>query len=59
MSFLRLDFEMAITEHYNEAIAVIHSMFRHIFTGLESKYAKELAVIRGTSSLPNINAAFL
>lgn len=39
---------MAITEHYNEAIAVIHSMFRYIFTGLEAKYAKELAVIRGT-----------
>ena len=39
---------MAITEHYNEAIAVIHSMFRHIFTGLEANYAKELAVIRGT-----------
>jgi aspartyl/asparaginyl-tRNA synthetase len=45
--FTGLDFEMAINEHYNEALAVIHQMFRHIFTGIEIKYAKELAVIRG------------
>ena len=41
---------MAITEHYNEAITVIHSMFRHIFTGIEERYAKELAVIRSTTT---------
>ena len=33
-------------EHYNEAIGVLHRMFRHIFDGLEVRYAKELAVIR-------------
>jgi hypothetical protein len=26
--------------------AVIHELFRHIFTGLEERYAEELAVIR-------------
>ena len=37
---------VCIAEHYNEALAVIHKMFRHIFDGLELRYAKELAVIR-------------
>jgi hypothetical protein len=37
-----------VTEHYNETLGVIHIMFRHIFDGLESRYAKELAVIRYT-----------
>ena len=33
-------------EHYNEAIGVLHRMFKHIFDGLEIRYARELAVIR-------------
>ena len=37
---------MAINEHYMETLEVIHTMFKHIFTGLESRWAKELAVIR-------------
>jgi aspartyl-tRNA synthetase len=37
---------MAIQEHYNEALGVLHRMFRHIFDGLESRFAKELEVIR-------------
>jgi aspartyl/asparaginyl-tRNA synthetase len=41
-----LDLEMAIDDHYMETLEVIHTMFRHIFTGLESRLAKELAVIR-------------
>lgn len=44
--FTGLDFEMAITEHYNEALAVIHQLFVDIFSGLERDFAKELAVIR-------------
>lgn len=54
----RLDFEMAISEHYNEAISVIHGMFRHIFNGLEARYAKELAVVRGKLSVQPIFALF-
>jgi aspartyl-tRNA synthetase len=44
--FTGLDLEMSIFEHYNEALVVLHRTFRHIFDGLEQKYAKELAVIR-------------
>lgn len=44
--FTGLDLEMAIKFHYNEALEVIHRMFRHIFSQLEVQYAKELAVIR-------------
>lgn len=44
--FTGLDLEMAINDHYMETLEVIHSMFRHIFTGLESRLAKELAIIR-------------
>ena len=44
--FTGLDLEMAITEHYDEALDVIHRMFKHIFSGLETRYAKELAVVR-------------
>ena len=35
-----------LTEHYNETLHVVHKMFRHIFDGLEERYARELAVIR-------------
>jgi len=44
--FTGLDLEMAINDHYMETLEVVHNMFRHIFTGLESRLAKELAVIR-------------
>ena len=44
--FTGLDIEMAITEHYNETLEVIHKTFRHIFDGLEARCAKELAVVR-------------
>lgn len=44
--FTGLDLEMAIDDHYMETLEVIHNMFRHIFTGLESRMAKELAIIR-------------
>ena len=44
--FTGLDLEMIISDHYMETLEVIHEMFKHIFTGLESKMSKELAVIR-------------
>jgi aspartyl-tRNA synthetase len=44
--FTGLDLEMAIYEHYNEVLFVVHKLFRHIFEGLETRYAKELAIIR-------------
>jgi len=44
--FTGLDLEMSIIEHYNEALYIIHNMFRTIFDGLESRYSKELQVIR-------------
>lgn len=44
--FTGLDFEMAITEHYDEALLVIHKLFKHIFTGLEKKYSKEIEMVR-------------
>ena len=44
--FTGLDLEMAITDHYMETLEVIHNMFKHIFTGLETRMEKELAVIR-------------
>lgn len=44
--FTGLDLEMAIDEHYMETLEVIHNMFKHIFNGLETRFAKELSVIR-------------
>ena len=44
--FTGLDLEMAIEDHYMETLEVIHNMFKHIFNGLESRWAKELKVIR-------------
>jgi len=37
---------MAINEHYEETLEVIHTLFKHIFTGLETRWAKELAIVR-------------
>lgn len=44
--FTGLDLEMAIKDHYMETLEVIHKCFKHIFTGLESRHAKELEIIR-------------
>lgn len=44
--FTGLDLEMAIKDHYMETLEVIHKCFVHIFTGLETRYAKELSIIR-------------
>lgn len=44
--FTGLDLEMAINEHYDEALLVLHNMFKHIFTGMEERFTKELAIVR-------------
>ena len=44
--FTGLDIEMAINDHYVETLEIVHGMFKHIFNGLEERYAKELKVIR-------------
>ena len=44
--FTGLDMEMAIDDHYMETLEVVHKCFVHIFSGLETRFAKELAVIR-------------
>eukprot|EP00545_Synedropsis_sp_CCMP1620_P000774 CAMPEP_0119014810 /NCGR_PEP_ID=MMETSP1176-20130426/10399_1 /TAXON_ID=265551 /ORGANISM="Synedropsis recta cf, Strain CCMP1620" /LENGTH=551 /DNA_ID=CAMNT_0006968053 /DNA_START=192 /DNA_END=1847 /DNA_ORIENTATION=- len=44
--FTGLDLEMAIDDHYMETLEVIHEMFKHIFNGLETRFSKELEVIR-------------
>lgn len=44
--FTGLDLEMAIDDHYMETLEVIHEMFKHIFNGLETRFSKELAIIR-------------
>mmetsp|Transcript_26189 Transcript_26189/g.93452 ORF Transcript_26189/g.93452 Transcript_26189/m.93452 type:complete len:424 (-) Transcript_26189:17-1288(-) len=44
--FTGLDFEMAVTAHYSEAIDVAHEVFKKIFAGLEEKHSKELGLVR-------------
>mmetsp|Transcript_18410 Transcript_18410/g.39818 ORF Transcript_18410/g.39818 Transcript_18410/m.39818 type:complete len:621 (-) Transcript_18410:55-1917(-) len=44
--FNGLDLEMAINDHYMETLEVVHTMFKHIFENLETRWARELAVIR-------------
>ena len=43
--FTGLDFEMAIYEHYFEVLDVIEALFMHMFDGLASRHAKDLAAI--------------
>ena len=44
--FTGLDLEMAINDHYMETLEVVHKMFKHIFENLETRWARELEVIR-------------
>jgi aspartyl/asparaginyl-tRNA synthetase len=44
--FTGLDMEMAIQSHYSETLQVLHRLFRHIFEGLETRFAKELSIVR-------------
>jgi aspartyl-tRNA synthetase len=45
--FTGLDGEMEIKQHYNEVLDVIGNLFTHIFKGLETRYANELAAVNG------------
>lgn len=44
--FVGLDMEMAIEEHYHEAVDTLSNMFIFIFTELKKRYSKEIATIR-------------
>jgi len=44
--FVGLDLEMEFGQHYNEVIQVMHTMFVHLFAGLEERCGGELAAIR-------------
>jgi len=44
--FIGLDMEMAIFESYHEVLDVLDHLFVYMFKGLETKFAKELNVIR-------------
>lgn len=44
--FVGLDMEMAIDEHYHEAVHMLADMLIFIFTQLKVRYAKEIAQIR-------------
>ncbi|KAL1521219.1 hypothetical protein AB1Y20_022768 [Prymnesium parvum] len=44
--FTGLDLEMSFKLHYNEVIEVVHQMFVHMFDGLETTYAADLAAVR-------------
>jgi aspartyl/asparaginyl-tRNA synthetase len=43
--FMGLDLEMAFQEHYHEVLELLGELFVHIFDGLKTQYAKELAVV--------------
>lgn len=43
--FTGLDMEMVFKEHYFEVLDMLADMLVHIFKGLETKFAKELAVV--------------
>ncbi len=44
--FTGLDLEMTINDHYFETLGVVHDVFKHIFNGLETRWSKELSIIR-------------
>jgi len=44
--FTGLDLEMTINDHYMETLEVVHKCFVHIFSGLETRHARELDIIR-------------
>jgi aspartyl-tRNA synthetase len=43
--FTGMDFEMAFSEHYHEVLDVVGELFVHIFKGLSTKFADEVAVV--------------
>jgi len=45
--FMGLDLEMAFEEHYHEVMETIDGMLKHIFAGLQQRYAHEIDTVRG------------
>jgi len=43
--FVGLDLEMSFNEHYHEVLDVLDGLFNHIFTGLKTRFAKELEIV--------------
>jgi aspartyl-tRNA synthetase len=43
--FIGLDLEMAIEEHYHEAMELLDSLFKFIFSGFKQRYQKEVEVV--------------
>ncbi len=41
-----LDIEMALEEHYHEALKVIDEMFKNLFKGIYERYEREMTVIK-------------
>lgn len=44
--FTGLDMEMVIKEHYFEVLDMLADLLVHIFNGIETRYAKEIEVIK-------------
>ena len=44
--FIGLDLEMAFEEHYHEVMDLIDAMLKHIFIGLKTQFAPEIAAIQ-------------
>lgn len=44
--FVGLDLEMAFKEHYYEVLDIIEGVFLYIFNGFETRFAKELEIIK-------------
>jgi len=44
--FTGLDLEMVFKEHYHEVLDVMDGLFNHIFTGLQTRFAREIAAIK-------------
>lgn len=43
--FIGLDLEMTIEEHYHEVMETLDNLLKSIFTGLQTKYKKEIDVV--------------
>ncbi|GAA5844452.1 hypothetical protein JCM11251_001667 [Rhodosporidiobolus azoricus] len=44
--FMGLDLEMAFEEHYHETMETIDGMLKHIFAGLQQRFAEEIGVVK-------------
>ena len=43
--FTGLDMEMAIVQHYHEAMRMLDGVLKHIFAGLQREYASEIETV--------------